>query len=76
MQATVVHMARQTAMSPWTHTLCEGCWNFLNPDRPVPHRLVEAEVETCCRCGMPTTSGIYVREEPNKWGRCNHSEEG
>lgn len=41
--------------------VCDQCWKLRNPSREA-HRLVLREEETCCHCGMLTTSGIYVRE--------------
>lgn len=47
-----------------THSQCESCWVETQPGR-VPVRIVEEarDIETCCRCGQPTRSGIYIRAE-------------
>lgn len=50
-------------MSRWTHSICELCWFNREPDRE-PARLNLPDQEDCCFCGSPTTSGIYVREDP------------
>jgi hypothetical protein len=47
-------------MGAWTHALCDECWWRENQDRD-PVRLQITEVDICCLCGMPTTSGIYIR---------------
>lgn len=48
----------------WTQPICVTCWNIHNPNR-LAHTMAEVcETETCCYCGKPTTSGIYVREDP------------
>lgn len=49
----------------WTQPVCSADWYKHNPDRE-PHRMVAemAGHETCCYCGQPTTSGIYVRVDP------------
>lgn len=51
-------------LNTWTHAMCDACWNARrSPDYP-PVRMVDPETETCCWCGQPTDSGIYVREDP------------
>lgn len=35
-----------------------------NPTR-VPVRIRDAELEHCCYCNQQTTSGIYVRVDPD-----------
>lgn len=54
--------------------MCDECWPVHRGDR-APVRVVEAEQETCCYCGGPTTSGIYVRDAPDVPGHCAHPEE-
>ncbi len=44
----------------WTHAMCDFCWKLRQGPRQ-PVRLTDAEVETCCWCGVGTQSGIYVR---------------
>jgi hypothetical protein len=52
-------------MSPFTHALCEACYEWLEPGRE-PVMITPPEQETCCWCGKPTTSGIYYRAEPER----------
>lgn len=52
-------------MSPWTHAFCVPCWNRENPDRAVTAAAYSSGPLTkCCRCLLPTQSGIYVRKNP------------
>lgn len=54
-------------MSGWTHLSCKTCWNKSNPDRVVAvddQSSAEDGGEPCCFCGEWTTSGIYVRRNP------------
>lgn len=58
----------------WTHALCEACWKAREPGRE-PFRLVDVGIvdrktETCCRCGEPTTTGIYVRANQQEMPYC------
>ncbi len=50
----------------WTHTLCDECYRHEEPGRE-PVRILDAERETCCRCGHETLSGVYYRAAPNKY---------
>jgi hypothetical protein len=54
-------------MSKWRHSICNGCWTSRNPDRE-PVRIREEfrdeQPETCCFCGRPHGSGIYLRADP------------
>jgi hypothetical protein len=43
--------------------MCDSCYAIVQPGAK-PHRLVEPEDETCCRCRKHTRSGIYVRIDP------------
>ena len=52
-------------MSKWTHAICTPCWNTQNPDRPSTNGREEGPGERCCWCGHVTTSGIYLRADPN-----------
>jgi hypothetical protein len=52
-------------MMTWTQPFCEDCWNRANPGRQ-PVKLNDPEVETCCICGVMTTSGIYQRINPKE----------
>ena len=58
-------------MSKWNHSVCDGCYNEMYPDRE-PIRFRVPDEETCCRCGEKTYSGIYVREDMAKMKFCNH----
>lgn len=44
------------------HPMCLNCWDYLT-HRAVPERapMKDRQYEECCRCGLPTTSGIYRR---------------
>lgn len=58
-------------MSRWNHLMCAACWNA--DDRHV-NKAVEganSEAENCCYCGKPTTSGIWVRADPEMLD-CHH----
>lgn len=57
-------------MVEWNHSMCEGCWNKSNPNRQAC-TVIDAEVEICCFCGDETTSGIYIRHDPNDLS-CDH----
>lgn len=57
-------------MSNWNHLMCDGCWSDRHPHRE-PNRLLEPETEPCCFCGTPTTSGIWMRGNPNELS-CKH----
>lgn len=50
----------------WTQPCCWPCWHQHNPRRR-PHQIAHSErtFETCCYCGDPTFSGIYVRVDPD-----------
>lgn len=50
----------------WTQPACDDCWDERNPDRPA-RRIIAGyrATEKCCYCGGATTSGIYVRENPD-----------
>lgn len=53
-------------MSPWAHLICEPDYVSHYPLRPQPPRVgTGGTPEPCCFCGEPTTSGIYVRHDPN-----------
>lgn len=51
-------------MAEWTHSICGPCWDQREPGR-APLRLKEPDTEICCFCGTATTSGIYVRQDPD-----------
>jgi hypothetical protein len=48
---------------PWSsEQVCEDCWKKEQPLRdPIRLREQFRETEPCCKCGMTTRSGIYVR---------------
>ncbi|MFQ5503352.1 MAG: hypothetical protein ACE5F1_00985 [Planctomycetota bacterium] len=48
---------------PWTHTFCDECWKARHADRE-PVRVKYLARKSCCGCGKQTTSGIWVREDP------------
>lgn len=50
----------------WTQSICVDCSDERNPERKAV-ALVDTHrnEETCCYCGEPTTSGIYVRADPS-----------
>jgi NMD protein affecting ribosome stability and mRNA decay len=50
-------------MSGWNAAMCEDCWNAVHGVRE-PVRLRAVAVEVCATCGIPTTSGIFVRMNP------------
>lgn len=52
------------AQSPWTHTICEDCWNEKNPERTAT-KMEAGASEKCCYCSEYTRSGIYIRDDPN-----------
>lgn len=55
----------------WNQPMCRVCYAVENPGRvPSTLLLTPAELfEICSTCGMPTTSGIYVRKHPKE---CNY----
>jgi hypothetical protein len=57
----------------WTHSICISCWQTRNPGR-APFSTAKKELEVCCFCGEHTSSGIYVRGDPNLVEFCQHSE--
>jgi hypothetical protein len=64
--------------SDWTHNCCFDCWNKREPNRqPVCDKtLVPRGIALiCCWCGIPTQSGIYVREDPTVMPNCQHNVE-
>jgi predicted RNA-binding Zn-ribbon protein involved in translation (DUF1610 family) len=42
-----------------TAVLCDVCWEMRHPGVE-PTRLIDAPLEPCLRCRLPTLSGIYV----------------
>lgn len=72
-------------MPEWNHNLCERCW-FTGPEGALedgrfrmPVRTKTEHTDICCRCGVPTVTGIFVRapetellcrgdhQHPEKW---------
>jgi hypothetical protein len=51
-------------MSRWNHAICDPCWEAREPTRTPVRRTIPQE-EVCCYCGARTTSGIYVRDDPD-----------
>lgn len=63
-------------MSKWNHTICDSCWEDYAPERE-PARLIGPafDGEDCCFCGTFTTSGIYIRFDPeSSLLKCNGGE--
>ena len=59
-----------TDMSSRTHLACTMCWNHrqCNPNKricPAVPEDFDDDAEPCCFCGTMTSSGIYLRAEPN-----------
>lgn len=57
----------------WTHSICDDCWTNRSPHQEPTRIVVDTETETCCWCGIQTTSGIFVRADPATLS-CQHSE--
>jgi hypothetical protein len=49
----------------WTHNICDACWAKLMQGR-TPVKLRDPGVEACCYCGGLTTSGIFIRWDPER----------
>jgi hypothetical protein len=47
----------------WNHGICAACYAVRYPNRP-PVKVRDADREQCCDCGLPTTDGIYIRDDP------------
>lgn len=58
-------------MSDWTHSLCRECYRHEEPGR-TPYRIKDDSTHTCCRCGEPTSAGIYYRNQPDAYKHCTH----
>jgi len=50
--------------SAMDHAICVPCWVDSRPER-IPHRVVDDVARACCFCGRPTSSGVYLRQEPS-----------
>lgn len=48
----------------WTQPICRTCWNERHPEKPVTNAATILVGDTCCYCGDPATSGIYIRVDP------------
>jgi len=54
--------------SPWNHVLCAECYSVEEPGRtPVRVPVEDVSRTLCCRCGKPTSDGIYYRKTPNAY---------
>lgn len=54
-------------MSIWYHPVCDVCWRILcDPPHREPVRMLRAGEAVCCGCGAHTTSGIFIRADPNR----------
>ncbi len=62
-------------MSRWKHLMCAACWNERRDKYASVYTLAvegaNSEGESCCWCGNNTTSGIWLREDPEKMS-CHH----
>lgn len=60
-------MRKETMGKNWNQPICDDCWDAENPGRK-PFRLVEKYriAENCAWCNVTTTSGIYVRVDPDE----------
>lgn len=47
----------------FTQPCCGACFLDFAPGRR-PTRVLGAESERCCHCGMHTDEGIYIRVDP------------
>jgi hypothetical protein len=54
------------SFNPWTHSICEKCWNEQHPDKPIAIPPQIELIEICCWCSDYHNSGIYVRGDPQK----------
>lgn len=62
-------------MSRWTHPVCDGCYQILEPGRePIKIEPEHREQEVCCYCGSIDWDGIYYRYDPQKMMHCQHKE--
>lgn len=50
----------------WTHNICRSCWNTRNPHKGEPVTVTDKTVYKCCSCGKTHSSGIFIRENPQK----------
>lgn len=64
----------ETLQLGWTQPACAGCFARHNPGRH-PLLFTDPDNETCCYCGTPTTSGIYVRVDPTTVDHPTHEKE-
>ena len=73
----------------WSHGVCTDCWvkrrgkrvtgNLWDIPRPMRTKpdLMQWAPRNCCLCGRWTTSGISIKEDPNKtFCRGEHGEAG
>jgi hypothetical protein len=56
-------MTQEKIVVGWTHAICDDCFNHRKPGHH-PVRVKDPDREQCCDCGRPTTSGIYIRDDP------------
>lgn len=47
----------------YTQPICRPCFSIKHPSRE-PVRVRDDESRTCCLCGDPTVTGIYIRINP------------
>jgi hypothetical protein len=50
----------------WTHGICASCFRVRYPVDWMSRIVTvhDAKREQCCDCGLPTTDGIYIRDDP------------
>ena len=49
----------------WTQPICESCFKIVFAGRSC-RRLIVPEPEICVYCGLPATTGIYIRINPSE----------
>lgn len=55
---------QEPIVAGWTQAICDPCFVDRYGHSRVVSRTTEPEREQCCDCGVPTTSGIYIRDDP------------
>lgn len=48
----------------WNHVQCYPCWYARWSHTREPARVHDPEEQSCCFCGRPTASGIFIRLRP------------
>lgn len=68
-------------MSRWRHLICDECYGTESeqddrlPAQPIRVAVAFREGDDCCFCGLRTTSGIWIRKDPEgvKCGGVHHA---